>query len=316
MTDVFNVKKCPLCGSTNLIYNRDTGEIICRDCGYVIKTMNIDPGPEWNNYPSSERDNIRTGPPLTPLIADRGMTTALGKIQDEVEMPWKKMNDIERIRRWIHISSANRDGKLRRALNTLILYGEKLNTPTHVLERAAEIYRMIMEKNLNNGRSIKLVAAVSLYIALREFEIAYPIKSIAKKFNIKIRRFNKYYNFLLRNTNIKVPSTNPSLYVRRIVSKAGLPQDTVVYAEKIISLIREKKVTAGKDPVGLASAAVYYAALLNDYRITYQKIAKASDRTEVTVRNRHRWLMKTLGFKDLNGLKRLIDEYQTPILTI
>ena len=63
-------------------------------------------------------------------------------------------------------------------------------------------------------------------------------------------------------------------------------------------------------------ASVYYAALLNDYKITYQKIAKASDRTEVIIRNRYRWLMKSLEFKDLNELKKIIDEYQSPILTI
>ena len=83
LTNVFNVRKCPLCGGTNLIYNKDTGEIICRDCGYVVKTVNIDPGPEWSNYPDKRQDNARAGPPLTPLIIDKGITTKFKRIWDE-----------------------------------------------------------------------------------------------------------------------------------------------------------------------------------------------------------------------------------------
>ena len=31
------VKKCPECGSVNLLWNKEKGEIICRDCGLVLE---------------------------------------------------------------------------------------------------------------------------------------------------------------------------------------------------------------------------------------------------------------------------------------
>ena len=38
------VKKCPECGSINLFWNREKGEIICRDCGLVVEDKMVDFG--------------------------------------------------------------------------------------------------------------------------------------------------------------------------------------------------------------------------------------------------------------------------------
>ena len=36
------VKKCPECSGINLSWNKDRGEIICKDCGLVIEEKMID----------------------------------------------------------------------------------------------------------------------------------------------------------------------------------------------------------------------------------------------------------------------------------
>jgi transcription initiation factor TFIIB len=38
------VKKCPECGSINLTYDSQLGEIICNDCGLVIEEKMTDSG--------------------------------------------------------------------------------------------------------------------------------------------------------------------------------------------------------------------------------------------------------------------------------
>ena len=47
-----------------------------------------------------------------------------------------------------------------------------------------------------------------------------------------------------------------------------------------------KKESAGKDPMGLAAAALYLACLQSNENKTQREIADASGVTEVTVRNR------------------------------
>jgi len=61
--------------------------------------------------------------------------------------------------------------------------------------------------------------------------------------------------------------------------------------------------------VGLAAAAVYYAALINGQKVTQRDIANAADITEVTVRNRCKSLLQDFGVKSVDELKRLVDQY-------
>ncbi|MEM1742085.1 MAG: sigma factor-like helix-turn-helix DNA-binding protein, partial [Desulfurococcaceae archaeon] len=52
--------------------------------------------------------------------------------------------------------------------------------------------------------------------------------------------------------------------------------------------------TAGKDPAGLAAAAVYIASLELGEKRTQKEVAQVAGVTEVTVRNRYKELVKEL----------------------
>ena len=57
---------------------------------------------------------------------------------------------------------------------------------------------------------------------------------------------------------------------------------------------KEAGITAGKDPTGMAAAALYIAGILEDERRTQRQIAQVARVTEVTVRNRYKELVKQL----------------------
>lgn len=311
---LFGIEICPICGGKEFIYNKSTGEVICKTCGYVVKVVNIDMGPEWRTFEGDEVDRARTGPPQSPLITDRGITTVLGNIPEGYGRTGKisetRKREIQRIKSWLHRTASvnSQERNLQHALNILQKLGEKLDVPKHVLERAAQIYRMALEKDLVRGRAISSIVAAALYLALREFQMPRTFKSMAKYVNIDRKELGRCYRLLIKELNIKTPVINPALYVRSIVSKAGLSSKVAVDAEKIINIAKKMKITAGKDPVGLASAAVYYAALLNGYRITQRDIANAAEITEVTVRNRCKFLAEDLGFKNLEELRKLLEK--------
>ncbi|HIQ13663.1 MAG TPA: hypothetical protein EYH44_04710, partial [Thermoprotei archaeon] len=105
------------------------------------------------------------------------------------------------------------------------------------------------------------------------------------------------------------PVIDPVAYIQAISLEAGFPSKVTIYAEKIIRLAKRMKITAGKDPVGLAAAAVYYAALINGIRVTQRDIANAADITEVTVRNRCKALLNDFKVKNVEELKNLVDKY-------
>jgi transcription initiation factor TFIIB len=65
-------------------------------------------------------------------------------------------------------------------------------------------------------------------------------------------------------------------------------------AVEILREAAKAKRTAGKDPMGLAAAALYIACHICDEKRTQKNIADAAGVTEVTIRNRYKGLKKDL----------------------
>jgi len=61
-------------------------------------------------------------------------------------------------------------------------------------------------------------------------------------------------------------------------------------ALEILKKAEEGKISAGKDPMGLAAAALYVACVMNGENKTQKDVAEAAGVTEVTIRNRYKGL--------------------------
>ena len=78
--------------------------------------------------------------------------------------------------------------------------------------------------------------------------------------------------------------------ITRISSKLVITEKTKRYAVKVLKETQERKESAGKDPMGLAAAALYLSCVKNGVLVTQLDIAKDSGVTEVTIRNRYKGL--------------------------
>ena len=92
-----------------------------------------------------------------------------------------------------------------------------------------------------------------------------------------------------------MPIDDPTDYVTKIAEKARVSSDVEGLAIKIIRKAKNKHATMGKDPSGMAAAALYIASKRRKEKMTQKHLAKAAGITEVTVRNRKRALMKSLN---------------------
>jgi Transcription initiation factor TFIIIB, Brf1 subunit/Transcription initiation factor TFIIB len=87
------------------------------------------------------------------------------------------------------------------------------------------------------------------------------------------------------------------LYISRIAEQLKLSGEVVKTAIEILQKAKRAGITAGKDPAGLAAAAVYIASLMHGDNRTQKDFAVAAGVTEVTVRNRYKELAKALNIK-------------------
>jgi len=152
-----------------------------------------------------------------------------------------------------------------------------------------------LKAGLVRGRSIRSIMAAAVYAAcrlmgaprdLRELEKAYPI--------VKRKTIAQGYRLLLKHLNIKVPVADPAIYLNKIASKVGLDEGTVQEALRILEEAHKRGATIGKDPVGMAAAALYMACQERNQPVTQKDIARAAGVTEVTVRNRFKGLKEVL----------------------
>ena len=67
---------------------------------------------------------------------------------------------------------------------------------------------------------------------------------------------------------------------------------------EILKRASDEELTSGRGPAGIAAAALYVAALLNDEKKTQREVADVAGITEVTIRNRYKELIEKLGLEE------------------
>ena len=121
------------------------------------------------------------------------------------------------------------------------------------------------------------------------------LKEVAADSRIKKKDVARCYRLLLRELDIKMPVEDPIRCVSKIASKADISMKTQRGAIKILKEAQRRGIAAGKDPMGLAAAALYVACVLEGEKKTQKDIAEVANVTEVTVRNRYKGLKEALG---------------------
>ena len=293
--------KCPECGSANLVHDYDTGETVCGDCGLVLHDQMMDKGPEWRAFTQEEKESrSRVGIPTSFSVHDKGLSTAIGRVDRDAfgrKLPLQTRLQMWRLRKWqirsrVHSSV---DRNLAQAMAELDRLSDKSYIPPSVKEKAAVIYRKALDKGLVRGRSIAAIAAASLYAACRDTGTPRTLREIAEASLVDKKDVARCYRLLLRELGVQMPIADPLTYISKIAERTGISGKTQGLAIQILSDAKRRRAAAGKDPMGLAAAALYLACLQNNEKKTQKDIAEAAGVTEVTVRNRYKSLKRQLG---------------------
>jgi transcription initiation factor TFIIB len=295
-----SVGHCPRCGKGPMVIDTGGGELFCSNCGFVVKEKIEEVGPEWRAFSKEEKDDrSRTGIPASLAMHDMGLATVIGYENRDASgrsLPSSIRSTIERLRTWDGRSQVHEpvDRNLRQAFSELDRLTDKLNVGDAVIEKSAYIYRKALERGLVRGRSISALIAASIYAACRDTETPRTLKDVAAVSNVKKKDIARCYRLLLREMDLKMPVVDPTKCVSRIASRSGLSEKTKRRALDILKKAGETKTSAGKDPMGLAAAALYVACVLEGENKTQKDVAEAAGVTEVTIRNRYKGLKAIL----------------------
>jgi len=269
-------QSCPECKNTHLI-NRSEECTICLDCGLVIS-------------PETADRKIATAckRQKSPLSYSEASNKQKGGVCENLVGILEQWNQVK-------ITDAT-ERNFALALQYITKIAIDLSAPRAALEKAALVYKRIIEKNLVKGRSIKALAATAVYIGCKQCGVAVTAKRVANVSKISLGRITRSYRLVTKQINITLQTADISLYANDLASKLQVSERTTALMEKLMEVMQHLRFLAGKDPTGIACAALYISSILIGEKRTQREIAEVARITEQTIRARCRELERNLIF--------------------
>jgi transcription factor IIIB 90 kDa subunit len=287
---------CPNDACPNPDIIEDDGKQVCATCGVVARESNI-------------VSELQFGETSSGAAAVQGSYVGEGRTHGQSSGgPQPGMGHDGLSSREITAMSAKRE------IDALIM---NLGIPSNITDAAVSIFRLSLahaiydsdgntqkdKKNFVQGRSIRTVAAVALYIACRRQKNTNTIMliDIAEIMTpqVSVFRLGNIYNRLVRaiwgNADGSISSTgyvhpiNPENLIRRFARDLEFGPLVVKVTEDAIRLVQRMDrdwMTTGRRPAGICGAALILAARMNNFRRTVREVVLVVKVCEVTVSNR------------------------------
>ncbi len=275
--------RCPECGSMDIIRDWERAELVCSQCGLVLRESIIDNNHTGRRAYTSEEKDAREhrGAPLSSMLPNFGLTTKIDN--NSINKRFK------RIKQW-HTRLDWPRRNLLIATNEIRRLSAILGIPKSVQEQAAILYRKVFKLQLLRGRSINSFVAACLYLSCRLGGVPRTLNEICTQSKSRAKSIRHSSHIIVRELNLKVRALSPSELVSSYITKLKLSSYVERRSIEIIQAGKASNIILGKDPKGVAAAAIYLACIENAERRSQSVIANATGITEVTLRNRFKEL--------------------------
>jgi transcription initiation factor TFIIB len=288
--------ECPECGAAG-VTNEKRGETVCRECGVVLEEDVVDRGPEWRSFDARDKaEKSRVGSPTTEMLHDKGLSSVIdwqNKDAHGQTLSAKKREQMSRLRTWDERfrSQSAQDRNLKQALGEIDRMASALGIPKDARETASVIYRRALDEGLIPGRSIEAMATGSLYAGARQAGVPRTLDELEPVSRVERKEFARAYRYIARELELAMEPTDPAQYVPRVASDLDVPEETEQRAVELLEAGKDEAVHSGKNPIGLAAAAIYAAGRLTNVDVTQHEVADVADVSAVTIRDRYTELL-------------------------
>ncbi len=270
------------------------GFSVCLNCGMVFDRI-FDNSPRRAFTQEERNKRKRNEPvysPIGPRTIIRGNTDSKGTLLPVQEQ--MKFNRLGKIHRSL---TSSYERNLWIALPNFQRLQERLGLPETVIKDAIQIYQNAVKAKLTMGRSIDILMAASIFASLKIHGIPRVVEEILNVMDTPKKSVVKCYRLLLMRIlpemNIKIMHLGPISYIDKFGEELKL---TMRVRQDAMRLLKQAKrrglLIEGKDPKGLAAAAIYISSHAHKQPRTQNQIAVLAHITEVTLRVRCRDLKK------------------------
>ena len=308
--NALEIQKCSACESS-LIDDIANGEIICSGCGIVVAEQMEDHGPEVKSTRLEDKMKLaRATGQTTYSQHDLGITTEIslgskdfsGKsINSEIA---SQMNNLRKWQKRVRISSS-RDRRLSNVLGKISEVSQNCSLPKNVVETASKIYRSLDSKHIQvKGKSVLSISAAVIYLACKQCAIVRSLEEIIqattpmKEAKAKVKLASRYYRTLVMELGtVTAPVLTMDKYISKIANMTNTDTRVERLALEIAVKTKNRSITDGKAPNGIAAAYLYVSSILLGQSILQRDVSSVSGVTEVTIRNRCKEILSNSKLK-------------------
>ena len=287
----------PCCSNTEIVVNED-GTRVCSNCGLTFGQELVDS--ERRAYTTEEVKSRRRTEPKWRSFGPRTVITGVHTDARGHHLEARKQALFSRLSKiqGSLVSSLERNfWEAKPKLNALAL---KLSIPGQIVETSWKIYTEVAKQKLTMGRSIDGFVTASLYAAIRIHEFPRLLEEIVDVAMIPLRSVHRSLGLIVRKVfpvlKMKYKPVTTRSLVFRFGNELDLTMSTQTQAANMLLISRKKGLRSmGKDPKGLAAAALYMACKNTEEKRTQAAIADVARITEVTLRTRVKQIKQYLN---------------------
>ena len=269
------------------------GILVCRNCGTVHGPVLADtPRRAFSEEEISQRRQSE------PVYRNIGARTVISRSNVDITgapLSAKTKSLFWRLAKIQKSVTSTFERNLSIAQPKILNMASILGLPHTVTEESLRIYSKAVKMKLTMGRSIDNLVAASVFIAVKIHGIPRTLEEVAAAISISKKSLSKAYRLIMREFNLKIQPASPTTFLAKFASELGLSIQVQNRAKELLELTKRKSNLIGKDPKGLASAAIYIAAKeLNEAR-SQVELSKIAHISEVTLRNRTKNIKEAIG---------------------
>jgi len=290
----------------NVVEEFSSGDLVCGTCGLILGERIIDTRSEWRTFSNDDQGNddpSRVGEAASPFLNGSQLHTSIGFNNGDA-----RSKDLNRAQ------SKNVQNKSDKALQTaygqISRFCEKLDVTMVVNDSAKQILKQAVESNLFKNKNQDALIASCIFVACRlnsvgrTFREVFNVTNVSKKeigrtFKLledflrqeKNRNPTMVHGILVDNSTADAKSGNdPIEQVRRYGNQLGLAKTTIIYAEKLLVRVNEIGILAGRSPLSVAAAVLFFVSHLMGEPKQGKDIAPLIHVSEGTIRTAYKLL--------------------------
>jgi transcription initiation factor TFIIIB Brf1 subunit/transcription initiation factor TFIIB len=277
-----HARVCPNadCPGSDIVDDEMGGGLVCRSCGTILNESNIVAENTWVENPG--------GVP--------GMT---GQYVGSNQAAPRAITGM-RNRQLFGPGNEASDSRYQSELKARVTLAELKDVGINdvLMDQAVQIYKLAVQHGLLHGRTIELVAAVSVYVACRRNpgNNTVMLIDIAERLNLNLFVLGSLYQKMVDklkgvggNFSAKIDPINPESLVNRFADHMEFGSDKIKIVRDAVHILKRMKrdwIVDGRRPAGIAAAAILLAARMNNYHRTVREMVLHAKMTEITINKR------------------------------